>query len=76
MSEHLPALSSREAVRAFEKIGFQVQPSRGKGSHIALFNPSSRKLLIVPGHGELKRGTLRGLIREAGLTVLEFRELL
>jgi predicted RNA binding protein YcfA (HicA-like mRNA interferase family) len=72
MSDHLPVLSAREVVRAFEKLGFEVQPGRGKGSHIAMFNPQTRKLLTIPGHREVKRGMLRGLIREAGLTVQEF----
>ncbi len=76
MGEHLPVLSGREAARAFEKAGFQIQPGRGKGSHIALFDPRTRKLLTVPDHRELKRGMLRGLIREAGPTVEEFRGLL
>jgi predicted RNA binding protein YcfA (HicA-like mRNA interferase family) len=76
MSEHLPVLSGRDTVRALEKAGFCVQPGRGKGSHVALYNARTRKLLVVPDHRELKRGMLRGLIREAGLTVEEFRELL
>lgn len=76
MSDRLPVLSPREVVRAFEKLGFQVQPGRVKGSHIAVFNPQTRKLLTIPGHREVKRGTLRGLIREAGLTVQEFCEVL
>ena len=42
MGEHLPVLAGREAARAFEKAGFQIQPSRGKGSHIALFDPRTQ----------------------------------
>jgi predicted RNA binding protein YcfA (HicA-like mRNA interferase family) len=62
-------------VRAFCRVGYEVDHQTG--SHIILRHPSppSRRL-TVPNHAELKKGTLRALIREAGLTVDEFIELL
>jgi len=45
------------------------------GSHIILRHPSGRRLTI-PNHRELAKGTLRALIREAGLTKEQFVELL
>jgi predicted RNA binding protein YcfA (HicA-like mRNA interferase family) len=45
------------------------------GSHIILRHPSGRRL-TVPNHRELAKGTLRALIREAGLTKEQFSELL
>ncbi len=71
----LPVISGREAVRAFEKTGYAVHHQTG--SHIILRqgNPPHRRL-SVPDHKELAKGTLRGLIREAGLTVDEFLDLL
>ncbi len=70
----LPVISARECITALEKVGFYV--SRQRGSHITLRrdNPSGR--VTVPNHKELKTGTLRGIIRQAGLSVDEFLELL
>jgi predicted RNA binding protein YcfA (HicA-like mRNA interferase family) len=48
---------------------------RGKG-HIIMVKPDSQVTLSVPKHKELDRGTLRKLIKLAGLTVEEFIELL
>ena len=71
----LPVVSGREAVTAFAKIGYRED--RQTGSHIVLRhqNPPYRRL-TVPDHRELAKGTLRSLIREAGLTVEEFAALL
>ena len=67
---HLPVLSGRRIVRAFEKLGWEV--ARQRGSHIILVKESSIATLSVPDHREVARGTLRSLIRDAGLTVEEF----
>ncbi|MFO0840440.1 MAG: type II toxin-antitoxin system HicA family toxin [Phycisphaerae bacterium] len=72
----LPVVSGDQAVRAFERAGFRVLPGRGKGSHMVLARDDWPAILTVPSHRELKRGTLRGLIRQSGLTVDEFVNLL
>ena len=71
----LPVVSGAEAVRAFGRVGYDEDHQTG--SHIVLRNrqPPNRRL-TVPNHKELARGTLRALIREAGLTVDEFTALL
>ena len=71
----LPRVSGREVVRALEKIGYVVDHQRG--SHIARrhIDPPHRRL-TVPDHREVAKGTLRAIIRQAGLTVDEFRKLL
>lgn len=71
----LPRISGLEAVKVFQKLGYLVD--RQRGSHIILRHvlPPFRRL-VVPDHTEIAKGTLRGLIREAGLTVDEFRALL
>ncbi len=69
----LPVCSGQDAVRAFEKVGYAVDHQTG--SHIILRHPQMRRL-TVPNHRELAKGTLRGLIREAGLTKEEFVALL
>jgi len=61
-------------VSAFRRLGYEVD--RQKGSHIVLRHrePPFRRL-TVPDHRELAKGTLRALIREAGITVEEFTSL-
>ena len=66
----IPLLSGREVVRVFENLGWQV--ARQRGSHIILVKEGTRATLSVPDHKEVARGTLRALIRAAGLTVEEF----
>jgi len=72
----LPALSADEVVRALERAGFSVD--RVKGSHHHLRSPARpRARPVVPMHrGDLPRGTLRAIIRQAGLSVDEFLDLL
>ncbi len=71
----LPVVSGREAVKAFGRIGYVYDHQTG--SHIILRHkdPPHRRL-TVPDHKELAKGTLRSLIREAGLTVEELQALL
>jgi len=71
---HLPAISGGEAVSAFNKIGWRVK--RRNASHIILKKTSIKVNLSVPDHQVLKTGTLRNLIRKAGITVEEFIVLL
>ncbi|MBI4607914.1 MAG: type II toxin-antitoxin system HicA family toxin [Candidatus Rokubacteria bacterium] len=70
----LPVVSGAKAVKAFERAGWVV--ARRKGSHIILKKPATFYTLSVPDHDELDPGTLRSLIRKAGLTVEEFAALL
>ena len=70
----LPIISGREAVKAFSKVGWRV--ARQTGSHIIMLNHPSPALLSIPDHAELKRGTLRNLVTDAGMTVDEFLALL
>jgi predicted RNA binding protein YcfA (HicA-like mRNA interferase family) len=66
----LPLLSGRETVRIFESLGWTA--ARQKGSHIILTKEEHIATLSVPDHKEVAKGTLRSLIRSAGLTVPEF----
>jgi predicted RNA binding protein YcfA (HicA-like mRNA interferase family) len=76
MSDRLPALTARDVIRALERAGFVV--SRMSGSHCRLIhrNDPARKITVPVHSGDLRRGTLRGIIGQAGLTVAEFLELL
>ncbi len=69
----LPRVSGRQAVTAFERAGFQVR--RQRGSHVIMTKRTFPETLSIPDHRQLKPGTLRVLIRKAGLSVEEFRGL-
>lgn len=69
----LANISGKEAVKAFERVGWSV---RGQvGNHVMMTKDGVRANLSVPQHKELSVGTIRKLIRAAGLTVDEFLEL-
>lgn len=70
MADRLPVLSGNEVVTAFVRMGWVV--ARQRGSHIILVRTGHSATLSVPNHREVARGTLRGLIRAAGLSVDEF----
>jgi predicted RNA binding protein YcfA (HicA-like mRNA interferase family) len=70
----LPVISGADAVRAFGKGGWVAV--RQRGSHVIMVKEGSHASLSVPNHRELARGTLRSLIRDAGLTPDEFIALL
>jgi predicted RNA binding protein YcfA (HicA-like mRNA interferase family) len=65
----LPVISGKEALRAFERLGWVMR--RQRGSHMILTKPGHVASLSIPDHRELAPGTLRKLIRAAGLSVDE-----
>jgi len=76
MSQRLPRISGEVVVKALAKIGYNVV--RQKGSHLRLKdsdNPS-HKPITVPLHKSIKPGLLRRIIKDVGLSVEEFIELL
>lgn len=71
----LPIISGKEAVRAFEKAGFVFDHQ--SGSHMILRHPDPpHRRLTIPNHKEIAKGTLRSLIKEAGISVEGFIALL
>ena len=69
----LANISGKDAAKAFERAGWR--PIGQVGSHLILVKSGVRVNLSVPQHKELSVGTLRALIRLAGLSVDEFLEL-
>ena len=69
----LPRISGVETIKALAKIGYKID--RQRGSHIMLY-AQGKNPLSVPNHSELDAGTLRKIIRSAGISVEEFIELL
>ena len=69
----LPVVSGKEAIRAFERLGYQTV--RQKGDHVRL-KCEARSPLSIPLSDPVKRGLLRKAIRDSGFTVEEFRDAL
>jgi predicted RNA binding protein YcfA (HicA-like mRNA interferase family) len=74
VSERLPVLSGERLVKALERAGWQTV--RQRGSHVRMKHPDRRVSLTVPLHRELKRGTLSGILTDAGLDTDALRRLL
>ncbi len=76
MSRRLPALTGHDVLRALTRSGFYVH--HVKGSHHSLRHPDRPELrVVVPVHRkDLPSGTLRSVIKQAGLTEEEFLDLL
>jgi predicted RNA binding protein YcfA (HicA-like mRNA interferase family) len=70
----LPVISGKICIQALLRLGFLVRSQ--EGSHVILVRDEPKKRLVVPNHKELEKGTLRAIIRQAGLTVEEFEALL
>ncbi len=68
----LPRVSGTEAVRALERLGF-VQV-RQRGSHVVLKRAHAEGIsgCVIPLHAELAIGTLRSILKQAGIAVEEF----
>jgi len=70
----LPVVSGREVVKRLEKSDFVFV--RQSGSHMILRREAPPKMTIsVPDHKELKKRTLKSILRQVGLTVREFEKL-
>jgi len=70
----LPSFKPKDLVRAFRRLGFLIDHQ--SGSHVVLRHPDGRRTVIAIHPRELKRGTLLGIIKQAGYTPEEFLELL
>lgn len=70
----MPRISSREAIRALERLGFEQV--RQTGSHVVMKKETEEGAVgcVVPVHRELKVGTLSGVLKQAQITVEEFIE--
>jgi predicted RNA binding protein YcfA (HicA-like mRNA interferase family) len=75
MTPRLPTCSAKQVVTALKRAGFAEHAH--EGSHLVLKNPETKMRTVVPMHaGDIGRGLLKKIIKQAGLTEDEFRELL
>ena len=72
----LPSVTARKVIRALKRAGFV--DDRQKGSHLILVHPATRARTVVPVHTgrAIKEPLLRAIVRDAGLSIDEFIELL
>ena len=72
----LPSVSGEHLVRALKRAGFIEL--RQRGSHVSLEKRAGEKLFrtVVPMHPSLSKGTLSDILKQCGLSVEEFLELL
>lgn len=74
MSKRLPAIRPRQLVRVLERCGWRS--ARTKGSHQHFTHPDKPYVISVPMHArDIKRGTLAGILADAGITRDEFLRL-
>ena len=76
MSDKLPRVDCQDLIRALQRAGFVEQ--RQRGSHLHLRRESDGKRVTVPVHKGrvVPIGTLRAILRDASISIDEFRELL
>jgi predicted RNA binding protein YcfA (HicA-like mRNA interferase family) len=70
----MPRISSKEAIRALERLGFEQV--RQTGSHVVMKKETEEGEIgcVVPLHRELKIGTLSGILKQAQISIEEFIE--
>jgi predicted RNA binding protein YcfA (HicA-like mRNA interferase family) len=68
----LPRVSGEDAIRALERLGFDRV--RQRGSHVILKKQTENRGVgcVIPLHGELATGTLRSILRQAGVSTEDF----
>ena len=65
----LAGITHQRAVKAFEKAGFWIIRS---GKHISMTN--GERILIIPRNNPINAFTMAGIIKDAGLTIEEFKK--
>ncbi len=67
----LPGINHRDAIRALEKAGFRIAR---EGKHVVLTDGT--RILTIPRSNPVNPFTMGGIVRDAGLTIEEFKKLL
>ena len=67
----LPGVNHQRAVKAFEKAGFRIAR---QGKHIIMTN--GERIITIPRANPIDAYTMSGIIRDVGISIAEFKELL
>ena len=71
----LPSLTPEKIIKALEREGFVLD--RIKGSHHIYYHPETKRRVVVPLHKkDLPKGTLLEILKQAGISKEELKELL
>lgn len=71
----LPTVTARQLVKVLLRAGFSEGHQRG--SHLTLYNQTTKRQTVVPMHpGDLHRGLLKAILKQAGISEEEFQKLL
>ncbi len=67
----IPGVNHLDAIRALEKAGFRIVR---QGKHVVMSN--GQRIPTIPRHNPVNAFTVGGIVRDAGLTIEQYRELL
>ncbi|MGH7800151.1 MAG: type II toxin-antitoxin system HicA family toxin [Thermodesulfobacteriota bacterium] len=67
----LPGVNHKQAVKAFEKAGFWIAR---QGKHITMTNGG--RIITIPRANPINSYTMAGIVKDAGLSIEEFKKLL
>ena len=67
-------LQYRQVIKKARKAGFVFRRNTG-GTHEIWWNEKKKKTCVIPHHHEVKSGTLKSIIKQMGLTEIEFMKL-
>lgn len=73
----IPVLTSREVIKGLKEAGFEFD-RQAKGSHEIWYNPGTKRSTTIPNRPgvEIPKGTLKAILKQAGLSLDEFYQLL
>lgn len=76
MSTHFPSVNAKQVIQVLHSLGFMER--RITGSHHIYRNPQTGRIAVVPRHSnrDIKKGTLRNIVAQMGLSLAEFFEYL
>ncbi len=70
----LAGFNYREVIRKLKRLGFEFY-RQAAGSHEIWFNPETKRFTTIPNHpGDMPEGTLRAILKQAGISPQEFLE--
>lgn len=70
----IPLVSGKEAVKALQRLGFVFIRQRGSHAILRRETPDRARGCVVPMHAEIQPGTMRGILKQAGIDVENFIE--
>lgn len=70
-----PRISAQKLIRVLKKLDFSEHAERGT-AHLVFSHPDGRRTLVSRHRGDIKKGTLGGILRDLQISSDEFRKLL